>query len=132
MDRDIRKYVEKCKTCQQHKVEQLKKAGPISPTHYFPPWTIMTIDIIGPLPRSKSGNKYIVVCIDLTTKWPIAIPTKNVRADTVVKALYSNVLLQWGVPEIVLSDNGVQYVSNLFKTFCNLHYHFYKLSLFFD
>ena len=117
MDRDIRKYIQKCKLCQTRKADQAKKSGPIAPTQYLPPWTIVATDIIGPLPHSKFGNKYLVVCIDITTKWTIAVPTKNVRAETVTDVLYRNVILQWGSPEIILTDNGVQYVSKLFENF---------------
>ena len=41
------------------------------------PFERIAMDIVGPLPRSKSGHKYILVLCDYTTKYPEAIPLDN-------------------------------------------------------
>lgn len=42
------------------------------------------IDLIGPLPRTARGNKYIVTLVDFFSKWPEAeaLPDKSANAVT--------------------------------------------------
>ncbi|CAG8503255.1 11806_t:CDS:2, partial [Gigaspora rosea] len=42
--------------------------------HFSPPSQKISIDIVGPLPRTTQGNHYIVVATDYTTKWLEAKP----------------------------------------------------------
>lgn len=46
------------------------------------------MDLIGPLPRTKSGNRYIITLVDYFSKWPEAAPLINKRADNVAQFLY--------------------------------------------
>jgi hypothetical protein len=43
----------------------------------------MAIDILGPLPRSEDGNRYLMVVEDYFTKWTEAIPIPNAEATTI-------------------------------------------------
>lgn len=72
-------------------------------------------DIMGPLPETESGNKYIIVISDYFTKWTDAYPLKNIESQTVAKVLVEQFFCKYGVPEIVHSDQGRQYESRLFK-----------------
>jgi hypothetical protein len=44
-------------------------------------------DIMGPLPETEAGNKYIVVISDYFTKWTEAYPLKNTESQTVAEVL---------------------------------------------
>ena len=46
------------------------------------------IDIIGPLPETKSGKKYIVTLIDYFSKWPEAEALTNNNADSVARFIF--------------------------------------------
>ena len=75
------------------------------------------MDIFGPLRKIKSGNKYIMVAMDFTTKWPEAFALRNSTAETVVNCLID--LTSWvGVPQEILTDNGTNFVSKVVKQFC--------------
>ncbi len=56
-----------------------KPAHSLHPIEVHSPWYRIRIDLIVRLPRSKSGNAYIVTCCDYFTKWPeaAAIPDKS-------------------------------------------------------
>ena len=47
----------------------------------------VAMDIVGPFPRSHSGNRYVLVLCDYSTRYPEAVPLKNVDAETVAEEL---------------------------------------------
>ena len=51
------------------------------------PFKRMAMDIIGPLPRTKSEKKFILVVIDYATKCPEALALRNLTTETVVHCL---------------------------------------------
>ncbi|CAG4955744.1 unnamed protein product [Parnassius apollo] len=56
----------------------------------FPPTERFDVDIVGPLPTSPQGHRYLVTMIDRTTRWPEAIPTDDTSAESVAKIIYEN------------------------------------------
>jgi len=51
---DIKRYVQGCIKCQQNKVQHQKKVGELHPLEIpQKPWQEISIDIIGPLPKSN-------------------------------------------------------------------------------
>jgi hypothetical protein len=50
------------------------------------PMERVAVDIFGPLPLTKQGNKYILVISDLFTKWTEAIAIPNQESTTICKA----------------------------------------------
>jgi hypothetical protein len=79
------------------------------------PMERLGVDFIGPLPETKSGNKYILLFIDHFTKWVEAVPTSNQEATTVVEHLISEIICRHGTPKELLSDRGAQFLSELVK-----------------
>ena len=79
------------------------------------PLAWLAMDIVGPLKRTKKGNKYILVRMDYATKWPEAFPLCNMLTETVVEHLVE-VTARLEVPHELLSDNG----SKVMKQFCML------------
>ena len=45
------------------------------------------MDIVGPLPRSRSGNRYVLVLCDYASRYPEAIPLKSIDAETIAEEL---------------------------------------------
>lgn len=75
------------------------------------------IDLFGPLVRSKTGNQYMLVCVDSFSKFTWFIPLKKATSETVIKAMTERIFAQNGIAEIVISDNGSQFTSNRFRSF---------------
>lgn len=77
------------------------------------------MDIVGPLPETEEGYIYILVMGEYLTKFMIAAPMKNQTAESVSRTFIKRVVLQHGVPEKVLTDQGTNYLSevmdNLYK-----------------
>lgn len=79
------------------------------------PWQILYMDFIGPLPRSKSGNMYLFV--DSFSKFMHIFPIKDATSKAIISLLENKIFLIFGVPEVVIADNGKQFISNLFSEF---------------
>lgn len=70
------------------------------------------MDIIGPLPRSSAGNKYVLVLCNYATHYPEAIPLKSIDAELVTKELMK-VFARVGVLQEILADQGSNFTSQL-------------------
>ena len=79
------------------------------------PFERIQVDILGPLPVSFSGNKYLLVVVDCFTKWPEAIPLKNKRACTIARSLVDQVFSRHGIPLELHTDQGKNFECRLFK-----------------
>ena len=82
------------------------------------PFQRIAIDIVGPLNRTKRGNRYILTVIDYGTKFPEAIPLKYIDSENVAEALVG-IFARVGVPKEIISDQGTNFTSSVMKEFVN-------------
>ena len=68
-----------------------------------------------PLPPSAKGNRYILTFQDDLSKYVVATPINQQDDETVARAFVSQVILQYGTPSIVQTDQGANFVSEMFK-----------------
>ena len=69
-------------------------------------------DIMGPLLLSKEGkNQYILVFVDLFTKWVEIIPIKKANGRTIESEFHKRIVSRWGTPRILNTDNGTEFVN---------------------
>ena len=83
------------------------------------PFQRVAVDIVGPLRRTKKGNRYILTLMDFATRYPEAIPLRRIDAGTVAEALCT-IFTRLGIPEEILSDQGTQFMSTLMKCVMDL------------
>lgn len=71
------------------------------------------MDMIGPFPVTERGNCYILVVVDICTKYIIARPAPNKQSDTIANILVS-IYGDYGLAvNVTLSDNGREFKSHL-------------------
>ena len=76
------------------------------------------IDVMGPFPVTKAGNKCILVVGDYATKWLEAYPLPDHKAATVATCLVNNFISRFGIPRQIHSDQGRDFESSLFSQMC--------------
>jgi hypothetical protein len=84
----------------------------------------VALDTAGPLPETKSGNRYVLVAIDHYSKWCEAKVVADHGAKTAARFLEDEVICRYGVPRFVLTDNGGEWAAE-FDTMCsdyNIHH----------
>ena len=115
---NVRDFIRNCEICKAIKPSnQIHKAPMGNFREPLRPWHMIYLDFIGPFPRSKTGNSYILTVVDSFSKFVHAHPLRLATSKQLIKFLRNNVFLIFGVPEIVVSDNGSQFVSNDFQNF---------------
>lgn len=120
MSTDCGLYVSTCKTCNTQKKPCRKAKAQLGQYHAGVPFERIHIDILGPLPITTQGNKYILVIIDQFTKWLECCPLPCQNAETVAKALMDSTLSRFGCPLELHSDQGKNVDGNLIRQLCNL------------
>jgi hypothetical protein len=77
----------------------------------------MAMDTAGPLPETKSRNKYILVAINHYSKWCEAKAIIDHGAKTAARFLEDDIIYRYGVPKFVLTDNGGEWATK-FDVMC--------------
>ena len=113
---DIKKYMQCCIKCQQNKVQHQQKSGEL---HLLEipqrPWQEISIDIIGPLPRSN-GMDAIVVIVDQFTKMiQLKATMMNISSEGIARIYRNKIWKLHGVPKKVLSNRGPQFTSRFME-----------------
>ena len=81
------------------------------------PFQRIAIGILGGLPVTGRGNKYVLVISDYFTRWPEAIPMPSMTADTVARTVFDNVIYRFGCPDVIHSDQDSQFMSALLSIY---------------
>ena len=106
MRKDIRDSVRQCETCKINKLVRIKTRLPMRITDSSSEaFEKIQIDIVGLLPLTEQGNKYILTIQDNLTKYSDAISLKNIEFTTIAMALAEQFISRFGCPKIIHTDN---------------------------
>ncbi|KAK2575228.1 hypothetical protein KPH14_012810 [Odynerus spinipes] len=76
------------------------------------PFERLALDIVGPLPLTESGNRFILTGQDDLTKYCFAEAIPNHEASTIAKIL-TKYFMKFGIPKTFLTDQGSDFMSKL-------------------
>jgi len=118
-------FVQRCPECQ--KVNIAKKGyHPMKAIHATLPGEHMAVDLAGPFTQSKDGNVYLLVLVDVCTRFAFLTPIPNKKGMTIAKELFKTFSLI-GFPRILQSDNGKEFVNTILRIMseeCNVQHRF--------
>ena len=66
--RDVAEWCHKCDRCASRKGPRVKTRSPLQLYNVGEPMERVAIDVLGPLPETESGNKYILIAMDYFSK----------------------------------------------------------------
>lgn len=117
MQKDAAEYVRSCEQCQKHAHLIHQPAGRLNLVSSPWPFAQWGLDILGPFPRATGNRRFVLVAIDYFTKWAEAEALANIRDTDVKKFVWKNIITRFGVPDALVTDNGLQFDSKAFRTF---------------
>jgi len=113
MLRDITNYCKTCSLCQLNKPTRHKFKADLHPIRVTGPFERLAVDCMGPFPLTIAGNRFIVVFIDHFSKFIEAFATSDITAQTIAKLFVENIICKHGAPQILQTDRGSDFTSNL-------------------
>ena len=115
LKKDVEHWVRSCVYCQAVKVSRHNKPK----IGFYPDKTerfqFLHIDLVGPLDIASVGHKYILTIKDRGTGFLVTTPVPDKKAETIRNAFVQSWCGYFGIPQIVVSDNGKEFANNLLK-----------------
>ncbi|KMQ89530.1 enzymatic polyprotein endonuclease reverse [Lasius niger] len=116
MKQDVKNYIKACHDCQKRKLVREKTKAPMlitdTPSEAFEK---VAIDIVGPLPETEKGHKYILTTQDQLTKFCTAYPLLDTSSITIADIIVNKYIYTFGSPKELLSDQASNISGELMK-----------------
>ncbi len=119
MAKEVGGYCRGCDTCQRRSRHVPRRAPAVERPILSEPFESVAVDLVGPLPKGKGGARYLLTYVCMATRWPEAIPLRSITAKSVAEALLE-IFSRTGIPELVLTDQGSQFVGKVMSNLCSL------------
>ena len=115
---DARSFVKRCDRCQKHAPVVRQPPEMLTSINSPIPFAMWGLDILGPFPVASAQRKFLIVGIDYFTKWIEAKPLAKITTQQVTQFLWESIICRYGLPRIIVTDNGRQFNNEDFKKYC--------------
>jgi len=111
MGAEVERYVSNCQGCSANKSHKTVRP-PLQPIERMAAWKFISIDHVGPLPRTKRGYTHVMVIMDRHTRWTELVAVKGdkkgrgMTSQATLQKYRKRVENRHGQPEVVLTDGG--------------------------
>jgi hypothetical protein len=99
MERDLHSFIAACPNCQVHQRQrrgQEREYGQLVTDSNIQPFLRWGIGLIGILPKTRQGNKWIITAIDYATGWPIAKALPSATEEEVAEFIFQEIYMHYG------------------------------------
>ena len=119
MKAEVLNYCRSCDICQQVNAANNNKPAPLDK---LPSVTRFNerihVDLLGPLPTTFHGNKYVLAMVDAFSSYTELVPIPNKQAETVAQAFIDGWIANHSVCSKVVSDLGSEFMAEIFQELC--------------
>jgi hypothetical protein len=113
----VRSKVSSCVACAVNNERNTTRSVPLSPVQWpVRPWSKVAIDIVGEFSNVPESKRFAISIIDYHSRWPEVFLCGSVTSSVVIRCL-TDLFARWGIPEELVCENGVQFVSHEFEQF---------------
>jgi hypothetical protein len=120
MANDIYQFVANCPSSAKSRLKRNRRTNYLKLFPPSQPLEFTSLDILGPLPVTKAGNKYLVVFGDRYYKTMRVVAVPNITTEALARAFEVDWVAVYGTPLFLLTDNGTHFISKFFQTVCRL------------
>jgi len=109
MAQDVQAFVQSCPNCQiaqQQRPNQEREYAQLPTNQYVELFQRWGIDLIGVLPTTAKGNRWILTAVDYATGWPIAKALPNATEDAIAEFIFHEIYMHYGAPQEIFTDGG--------------------------
>ena len=117
---DVNLWIARCDTCAAVKAPDRKPRAPLGKQITGAPWDRLAVDILGPLPLTARGNKFVFVVTDHFSKWVEIFAVPDQTAETCAEVLLNEVIARYSCPYEILSDQGRNFEGRVFADLCRM------------
>lgn len=115
--RYVKSYIAACPECCLNKIKSGKPEGELHIYEPSPlPFQCVHMDHLGPFPRSKRGNQYIIVFVCAFSKYTIIKAVRNTKTTPVI-TMIRDAINVFGLPHKIVTDRGTAYTSREFESY---------------
>jgi transposase InsO family protein len=75
------------------------------------PFDLWGINILGHFPMATRQRRFILVAVEYFTKWVEAEALASITSQAVEKFIWKNIICRFGLPHVIISNNGTQFAS---------------------
>ena len=112
-------WIKTCPICLSTKRKHPTKLKiPMGTIQASKTWELLSIDLWEAGVMSDRGHRYVLTVIDGFSKFALAIPIKNKKAETIASKLYRHVFAPFGYPDRLHSDNGLEFCNQILNALC--------------
>jgi hypothetical protein len=116
----VARFIASCPTCQKVRLGQGSVVAAIKTTAVEEPFTVVAVDVIGPLPEdSRTLSKYVLVAIDGFSRFAELFPCRDTSAAEAARALLQ-LFGRYGAPRALRSDQGPQFTAAVVRELLQL------------
>ena len=119
MQKDAEAYVRACDKCQRFSNIIRQPTEELTPLTALWPFAQWGLDIMGPFPTAVRQLKFLVVGIDYFTKWVEVEALATITEKNVRNFVWRCIICRFGIPRVLISDNGRQFDNDSFRDFCS-------------
>ena len=114
----VEKWCKRCIECQKRNQPTRHPKGQMKTYIVGEPLARISLDMLGPVTRTHTGNRYILVVTDYFTRFAEACGLPDIETPTVADKLLTEFICRYGLPLQIRTDQGAQFTSDLFVELC--------------